>query len=167
MGMFVGLLIFCIFGSIMNFIWFKLMASNNRYMFLSSRNFFVDFLIRMGNWVIIFGNVVPISLMVSLEGVKFIQALVMSRDKSMATGNIFCEVQSSNLNEELGQVQYLFSDKTGTLTRNEMIFRKLLIEDVPYGEEFKLQCESDSEEEEDLIEMEGKSSCRGGRVTLR
>jgi phospholipid-transporting ATPase len=32
--------------------------------------------------------------------------------------------QSSNLNEELGQIDFIFSDKTGTLTRNEMVFKK-------------------------------------------
>ena len=144
----------------MNFIWFKLKLSHDSYMFLTEHNFFRDFLIRMGNWVIIFGNVVPISLMVSLEGVKFIQGVIMSRDKGMATGKIHCEVQSSNLNEELGQVQYLFSDKTGTLTKNQMVFRKLLIGEVPYGEYFIEQSVSDEEtnleDTEDIIDMEGK-----------
>ena len=42
-------------------------------------------------------------------------------------------VQSSNLNEELGQVEYVFSDKTGTLTCNIMEFRKMTAGPCAYG----------------------------------
>lgn len=136
MGMFVGLIFFCICGSIMNHIWHVINLPAHWYMFLTHKSFIKDFLIRLGNWIIIFGNVVPISLLVSLEGVKFIQAVIISRDKGLATDGIYCEVQSSNLNEELGNIQYVFSDKTGTLTRNEMIFRKLLIGSTPYGDPY-------------------------------
>lgn len=38
------------------------------------------------------------------------------------------KVNSSDLNEDLGQIEYLFSDKTGTLTENEMIFKRFSIE---------------------------------------
>jgi phospholipid-transporting ATPase len=83
--------------------------------------------------------------MVSLEGVKFIQGVIIARDKDLASKGVHCEVQSSNLNEELGNIKYVFSDKTGTLTRNKMIFKKLLIENIPYGD----YIESDSEDEEE------------------
>jgi P-type E1-E2 ATPase len=63
-------------------------------------------------------NIVPISLIVTLEIVKFFQAYFIQQDyviydteKDMPT-----RAQSSNLNEELGTVHYIFSDKTGTLT---------------------------------------------------
>merc|ERR1719253_1763163 len=45
-----------------------------------------------------------------------------------------CMPRNSDLNEELGQIEYVFSDKTGTLTRNVMDFRKFCVNGVIYGE---------------------------------
>lgn len=56
------------------------------------------------------------------------QNLLAKKDK------IYANVQSSNLNEELGQINYIFSDKTGTLTCNIMDFKKLSVSGVSYGE---------------------------------
>jgi P-type E1-E2 ATPase len=82
-----------------------------------------------------YSNLVPISLMVTLEVVKFMQAffiewdhLIYDLEKDMKT-----KVQASNLNEELGQVQYVFSDKTGTLTCNIMEFKKFSAGNYSYG----------------------------------
>lgn len=84
----------------------------------------------------------PISLLVTGETVKFIQAIFMSNDDKMYTAksDTFCVVNSSNLNEELGQISHVFSDKTGTLTCNEMIFKKLIVNGRPYGLKTDLEC---------------------------
>lgn len=77
----------------------------------------------------------PISLLVSLELVKFAQALFMSCDITMydEEEDIQMAAQSSNLNEELGQIHYVFSDKTGTLTCNIMEFKKFSAGSRGYG----------------------------------
>ena len=49
-----------------------------------------------------------------------------------AKTNQIAKANTSDLNEDLGQIEYLFSDKTGTLTENEMIFKQLSIDGVIY-----------------------------------
>ena len=89
-----------------------------------------------GTWILIFTNFVPISLLVTLETVKFIQAMFMSWDIDMfdKERDIGMKVQTSTINEELGQVKFIFSDKTGTLTKNYMQFKCLSIGDKIYGD---------------------------------
>ena len=95
-----------------------------------------DYVIRLtGTWILIFTNFVPISLMVTLEVVKFWQAGFMTVDYMMfdEEQDMKMRAQASNLNEELGQVEYVFSDKTGTLTCNIMEFKKMSAGDQSYG----------------------------------
>ena len=80
------------------------------------------------SFIILFNTMIPLSLYVSLEIVKLFQLMLMA-DIEMydEDSNTAMEARTSTINEELGQVNYVFSDKTGTLTNNSMRFRKMSI----------------------------------------
>jgi len=77
----------------------------------------------------------PISLIVTLEIVKVIQSIFIVADARIYSveRNRRATVSATSIIEELGQVDYIFSDKTGTLTRNVMEFRFMLIGNEIYG----------------------------------
>ncbi|GLU14341.1 hypothetical protein SLE2022_309170 [Rubroshorea leprosula] len=85
--------------------------------------------------LILYGYLIPISLYVSIEVVKVLQASFINQDIHMydeETGKP-ANARTSNLNEELGQVDTILSDKTGTLTCNQMDFLKCSIAGTAYG----------------------------------
>ncbi|CAK8680764.1 unnamed protein product [Clavelina lepadiformis] len=85
----------------------------------------------MFRFIILFSYIIPISLRVNLDMGKAVYSWFIQRDK-LIPGTV---VRSSTIPEELGRVNYLLSDKTGTLTQNEMIFKRLHIGTVAYGTE--------------------------------
>eukprot|EP00349_Pseudokeronopsis_sp_Brazil_P006340 CAMPEP_0202969930 /NCGR_PEP_ID=MMETSP1396-20130829/15834_1 /ASSEMBLY_ACC=CAM_ASM_000872 /TAXON_ID= /ORGANISM="Pseudokeronopsis sp., Strain Brazil" /LENGTH=214 /DNA_ID=CAMNT_0049698011 /DNA_START=1018 /DNA_END=1662 /DNA_ORIENTATION=+ len=84
-----------------------------------------------GNWIIKFFrfilllcSIIPISLRVNLDMAKIYYAYCIYNDKEIE-GTI---PRNSTIPEELGRIQYLLTDKTGTLTKNEMTFKKVSME---------------------------------------
>ncbi|KIJ26520.1 hypothetical protein M422DRAFT_272396 [Sphaerobolus stellatus SS14] len=94
------------------------------------------FVLDILTFVILYNNLIPISLIVTMEVVKYQQAQLINSDLDMyyAKRDTPALCRTSSLVEELGQIEYVFSDKTGTLTRNEMEFRIACIAGVSYAE---------------------------------
>ena len=72
------------------------------------------------SWWLMMTYFVPISLMVTMEMVKMFQGIIIEKDKRGYSKDYDCTVSANNtsVNENLGQIKYILSDKTGTLTKN-------------------------------------------------
>jgi phospholipid-transporting ATPase len=87
-------------------------------------------------WVL-YSNLVPISLFVTIEIVKYFQAFLINSDLDIyhVETDTPAICRTSSLVEELGQIEYIFSDKTGTLTCNMMEFKQVTIAGIQYGDD--------------------------------
>ncbi|XP_073439222.1 phospholipid-transporting ATPase IB [Dendrobates tinctorius] len=141
------LLVMALVSSVGALLWNRKYQETNWYLDANeaiSNNFGYNLL----TFIILYNNLIPISLLVTLEVVKFTQALFINWDRDMyyAETDTPAMARTSNLNEELGQVKYLFSDKTGTLTCNVMHFKKCSIGGITYGHFPEFERERSSED---------------------
>ncbi|WVZ00615.1 hypothetical protein V8G54_026684 [Vigna mungo] len=105
--------------------------------------------------VIVFQVMIPISLYISMELVRVGQAFFMIRDNRMydeETKSRF-QCRALNINEDLGQIKYVFSDKTGTLTQNKMEFQCASIWGVDYS---PTENGMEGDQVEHSVEVDGK-----------
>ncbi|WJX87421.1 Alanine--tRNA ligase, variant 2 [Trifolium repens] len=105
--------------------------------------------------VIVYQVMIPISLYISMELVRVGQAYFMIKDSRLydeATNSRF-QCRALNINEDLGQIKYVFSDKTGTLTENKMEFQCASIWGVDYS---SAKANLENEQLEYSLQVEGK-----------
>ena len=85
-------------------------------------------------YFLLLNTMIPISLIVSTEIIKMIQGIFIGWDILLYSKwrHCFCSVKSVSIIEELGNVNFIFSDKTGTLTKNQLQFKYCIIDDKYY-----------------------------------
>jgi phospholipid-transporting ATPase len=101
--------------------------------FNGAAQFFLDLL----TYWVLYSNLVPISLFVTIEVVKYWTGTLIDSDLDIyyEPSDTPANCRTSSLVEELGQIEYIFSDKTGTLTQNIMEFKQSSIAGVQYSDE--------------------------------
>lgn len=120
-------------------------------------------------FLVLVSSIIPISMSVNMDLAKFVYAFNVVTDK-MIPG---CMVRNTTIPEELGRISFLMSDKTGTLTQNDMIFKRLNLRDVNLTSEsideirrmVKLVDSGDFDERQALHQSTSKLKVSAGKQT--
>lgn len=112
-------------------------------------------------YLLLFNTMIPISLIITLELVKIIQGMFMGVNASLYSikRNKPPKIGSVSINEELGNVTHIFSDKTGTLTQNQMKLKYCLIGNSTF-EVFQDQKISKASNNDDVYTKNGISNSK-------
>lgn len=123
------------FYTAMSMVWQRDMSDKAHYLDISGVISPGKIIIQFFTYQVAYSHMIPISLYVMIEMAKVCLAKIINDDVKMFFPEDLKYAQSRNgdLIEELGQVEFVFSDKTGTLTQNKMEFKKCQVEGVVYG----------------------------------
>ena len=145
-------MVMCLLVTLLSIVWFSTETFDDLYILddganspaiLSTISFFSYFLL--------LNTMLPISLAVSLEIIKVIQARFIEVDTQCFSveREVMIQAKTASLVEELGQINYIFSDKTGTLTRNVMEFKYMLVGNEFYGDKKAFNAGANPTDEDD------------------
>ncbi|KAJ1796764.1 drs2 neo1 protein [Coemansia sp. RSA 2399] len=127
---FLLLLVLCFVFSALGIHWSK--SKSKKHWYLEGKEMSSAALIF--GYIVMMNALIPISLYVTLEAVKIFQCWFIQQDVSMyhPDTDTRAEARTTAINEDLGMVRYVFSDKTGTLTENIMKLRAVMVSGFSY-----------------------------------
>jgi len=132
-------ILICFTFAILNLVWGNRERQYTSYIYnkndQQTTNKFKLFILSFFSFFVAYSHLIPISLYVALEIIKIFQGMLVYYDDEIYDSYIKkpAQCRSTDLIEELGQVEIIFSDKTGTLTQNSMILKKCFIYNKVYG----------------------------------